>query len=740
MFVQSTTQFKFYLNSFYIFVTLLVYSMNIHPTIAQQSDTLNEMIVSANRSWEKKTDIPQFVKVLSAKTIDQIKPLTNADVLEQSGSAYVQKSQQGGGSPIIRGFEANKILLVIDGVRMNNAIYRAGHLQNILRIDPLMLERIEIVYGPSSVMYGSDALGGVVHLMTKKPKLNQAIGGEAVYRFNSVNMGNTFHLNLQKGFKTIGFLTGITYNEFGDVLQGLNRSSDIGDLGLRKIYQSNLNGKDVLLQNNNPNLQIGSAYSQLDVSQSVILEKNKLTKHLFNLQFSRTGNVPRFDRLSELKNDTPVFGAWYYGPEIRLMSNYQIEHHQKNNWADQWKWNTAYQWIEESRISRNFGKSNENNRIENVQVISSNFDCFKQIQKHEIRYGIDVQWNDVQSKAYAKNIATGIHTPISTRYADNGSQLLLSGIYISHSKEFSDKLVFTESMRLSAIHLNAQFKDKLFYSFLPDQFTQNYLGVCGNIGMVWMPSQKIRMTAQSATGFRAPNIDDINKIFDSQSGKQLILPNNQLKPEISWTNEVGITLKPTQFLSIQTQIFHTLLFDAIVTVPIQINQSDSQIYDGKITRTYAQQNKQLASIYGSSLELNYVLNQNLKFDASIVVTNGRIIADSTMPLDHIPPVYGRIGLNYQYKKIAAQIWTVFNGNKSAKDYYLNGEDNFQYATASGLPAWYTINVQLTWFPDKKKKIRLSSGIENCLDKNYRTFGSGISAPGRNIKLGISIKI
>jgi hemoglobin/transferrin/lactoferrin receptor protein len=740
MFVHSIIKFKFYPNSYYILVSILVFCVGISTAVAQQTDTLNEMVVSANRNWEKKIDIPQFIKVLTTNTIQQIKPLTNADLLEQTGSAYVQKSQQGGGSPILRGFEANKILLVIDGVRMNNAIYRAGHLQNILRVDPFMLERIEVVYGPSSVMYGSDALGGVIHLMTKKPKLNQSLAGEALYRFNSVNTGNTFHINLQKGFKHIGILTGISFNEFGHLMQGLNRTHEIGDLGLRKIYQSNLNGKDVLIQNNNPNLQIGSAYTQLDVTQSVIIEKNNRYKHLLNFQISRTGNVPRYDRLSELKNDTPVFGAWYYGPEIRVMANYQIENNLKNIWADNWKWNTAYQWIEESRMTRNFGKSNENNRIENVQVMSSTIDFYKQIQKHEIRYGIDVQWNDVQSKAFAKNQTTGIQNPISTRYPDNGSQLLLSGVYISHTKELSNKLIFTESMRLSAIHLKARFKDKSFYSFLPDQFAQNYLGLCGNIGMVWMPSQKIRITFQSATGFRAPNIDDINKIFDSQSGKQLIVPNSLLKPEITWTNEAGITFKPNKKTTIQTQCFQTVLFDAMVIAPIQINQLDSQFYDGRLTRTYSPQNKQLATIYGTAVELNYELYQNLKFDASMVVTIGKILTDSIMPLDHIPPIYGRIGLNYHSTKIDVRLWTVFNGQKAAKDYYLNGEDNFQYATANGLPAWYTLNIQLDWFPDKKKKIQLSSGIENCLDLNYRTFGSGISAPGRNFKLGVAIKI
>ena len=113
-------------------------------------------------------------------------PQTSADLLYYGGEIRIQKSQGAGGSPVIRGFEANRVLLVIDGVRMNNAIYRSGHLQNAITIDPYALERTEIIFGPSSVGYGSDALGGVVHFYTKKPKINN----EKIWTLNGVSSYN----------------------------------------------------------------------------------------------------------------------------------------------------------------------------------------------------------------------------------------------------------------------------------------------------------------------------------------------------------------------------------------------------------------------------------------------------------------------------------------------------------------------------------------------------------------------
>ena len=146
MSVYQKTTFKYYpkfISCILLLFGILFFLQN--ESRAQETDTLNEMVVSANRVWEKKKDIPQVIKIISNQSINDLKPMNTADLLEKTGSAFVQKSQQGGGSPVLRGFEANRILLVVDGIRMNNAIYRGGHLQNILRVDPYMLERVEVV-------------------------------------------------------------------------------------------------------------------------------------------------------------------------------------------------------------------------------------------------------------------------------------------------------------------------------------------------------------------------------------------------------------------------------------------------------------------------------------------------------------------------------------------------------------------------------------------------------------------
>jgi hemoglobin/transferrin/lactoferrin receptor protein len=133
---------------------------------------LDEMVVSANRIPEQRRTIAQQIKVMGPGVITNLNVQNSADLLVNSGVVAMQKSQQGGGSPMLRGFEASRVLLVIDGVRMNNAIYRAGHLQNVITMDNTVLDRAEILFGPSSTVYGSDALGGVIHFYTRSTELS----------------------------------------------------------------------------------------------------------------------------------------------------------------------------------------------------------------------------------------------------------------------------------------------------------------------------------------------------------------------------------------------------------------------------------------------------------------------------------------------------------------------------------------------------------------------------------------
>ena len=298
---------------------------------------MNEVVVSANKFNEKYNDVPRQIQSISQANIQFQNRQNTGDLLEQSGNVFVQKSQQGGASPVLRGFESNRVLLVIDGIRMNNAIYRGGHLQNVLRIDQNMLAKSEILFGGGSVIYGSDALGGVMYFETKKPILNKKIS-TGYLRYGSVNNESTFHYDANYGFKKWAHIISITNSSFGDLRQGTNKENVDGDsIYQRNYYATRKNNRDTMTKNGDPALQIGTAYSQYDIMYKALFQQNENKQHVFNFQMSNSSNVPRYDRLNEWKGTKNYRNAeWYYGPELRTLASYQFANNLKQKYADKY--------------------------------------------------------------------------------------------------------------------------------------------------------------------------------------------------------------------------------------------------------------------------------------------------------------------------------------------------------------------------------------------------------------------
>ncbi len=704
---------------------------------------MNEVVVSASRFEEPLKDVPRQIEIIRQKEIAFANQQTTADLLQNSGQVFVQKSQMGGGSPIMRGFEANKTLIVIDGVRMNNAIYRGGHLQNVLRIDQNMLEKTELFFGPGSVVYGSDALGGVMHFTTLQPLVSNTdsllLKQHFFTRYGTVNNEITSHYDLNLGFKKWAFLTSISASSFGDLKQGNNRNDAMGSLGLRDSSQQRINGKDVAVVNNDPDVQLPTAYKQIDLLQKIVFTPNKNISHLLNLQYSTTTNVPRYDRLTEKTNGTFSSAEWYYGPETRTLAAYQLHLKKKTLLFDEAKLITAYQYIEESRHNRNFGAQNKTHRNEYVHVLTTNIDLAKRIKRNEIRYGIEVSNNKVISNANRENIVTGAISAQSTRYPDGGSSMNSAAVYIAHSWEISDKLILTDGLRFNLVQLEAHFTNKAFYSFLPDQFTQQNSALNGQLGLVYLPGHDWKFSTAFSTGFRAPNIDDVGKIFDSQSGKLAIIPNSTLKPENSYNIETSIRKLFYKKIKAEATAYYTLVTDLITNQRAQVNGSDSILFNGTNTLIIQAQNTQQAYLYGCSFTLSADVNKYISLVNTFNYTYGRIKTDSTdYPLDHIPPIFGRSAINLSLKNMRTEFFVLYNGWKHIEDYNLLGEDNQQYATAKGMPSWYTLNIRIAYSYAFKQahSMQIKLGCENILDRNYRNFASGISAPGRNIYTAI----
>ncbi len=712
--------------------------------LTQRVLLLNEFVYAANRSEERKADVPYQIGVISSRDVELGNPQNSADMLMNSGQVFVQKSQMGGGSPVLRGFEASRVLIVVDGVRMNNLIYRSGHLQDVITVDANMLERTEVVFGPSSVIYGSDAMGGTMHFITRKPVLATDSGlytsGNAFVRYATVNNEQTAHVDFNLGTKRFASLTSITRSDFGDLRMGANGNPYDPQFGWCKYYVERIDGKDSVMQNSDPLVQKFTGYTQIDVMQKFLFKQNNNVSHLLNLQLSTSSDIPRYDRLQQLSNGLPRFAEWSYGPQNRVLAAYTLQLSNGKSLYDNASITLSTQRVDQDRITR---RRNNNNRIrqnEDVFMYAINADLKKQVgEEQELRYGAEILYNTVRSTATSTHIETNAETPAATRYSDGDNSQLMASLYASHSWELSDKFIVSSGIRVGIVNLSAQWNDTTFFPFPYREVQQNKFAPSGNLGFVWMPTKKLRINVLGSSAFRAPNIDDLSKVFDSQPGT-LIVPNPDLKPEFALNGEFGIEWTFTEGVRIDFAGWYTAITNAIAVRDFTFNGSDSIVFDGTPSRVVAAQNTDRGYITGFSSGITADFNDHFSFRGTVTYTYGRYIDtenDTVVPLDHIPPVFGQSGLVYHTNKLECEIFARYNGWKHLADYSTSGEDNLSQATPYGMPAWTTLNFRAGL--QLNRWVRVTGAVENIFDLNYRHFASGMSAPGRNFILAARVR-
>jgi hemoglobin/transferrin/lactoferrin receptor protein len=693
---------------------------------------LREVEIPSSYFTDNKTNSSQEISTIILSYFGNKPYQTTADYLEKSGKLFIQKSQQGGGSAIIRGFEASRILLKLDGARLNNLIYRSGHLQNIISVDASLLESISVFNGASSTYFGSDALGGAILMQTLNPKIKKdsihILSGKITSRFATVNQEKAISFALNYASKNWASLTMFSSNSYSDLQMGKRKNNNNPIFGLRENYIETTNGIDRIVSNPNPYKQIQSGYDQYNFLQKfIIVQQNKLV-HNFNLQYSNSSNIPRYDRLTDTNTNGNLKNAeWYYGPQKRVFASYNFD---KENFFENTNLNSqiTYQNTEESGHNRRFGNYNLQNRIEKVAALNLSLDLRTTFRYVLLFYGLESNYDNLKSTAFSKNINTNEIKPIDTRYPNGKNYTTKNEIYVSATNRIPSKFNWNLGSRFGFATLKSTIADDRFFRLPFETIEQKNTTYSFSGGIVYKTNSQFALVGNISSGFRVPNVDDLSKIFESGNGT-IVVPNIDLKPEKTITTDFGIR---TNFKNIQIEqtYFYTRLFDAIITDLYTYNLQSTILYNGVVSNVVANQNKGKAFITGISTKLHCKLNSHWEFDGSFTYTKGqRIENDMQKPLDHIAPFYGRIGIQYNNKYITSAAYLLYNGKKDLKNYSDSGEDNLQYAPANGTPSWTTYNITNTLFITKK--IAFDFGVENILDIQYRTFASGINAPGRN---------
>jgi hemoglobin/transferrin/lactoferrin receptor protein len=722
---------------------LIVLSSHITIFSQQKKDTtkinkLEEVVLSSTRVSKDKNKLSSQIESISRKQIEFQNFQNTADLLSNSGTLVVQKSQQGGGSPMIRGFEASRVLLLVDGVRMNNLIFRSGHLQNVITVDENLLEKVDVFYGPTSTLFGSDALGGTINMTTKKVsflnEVEQNFTGTISTRYSSVNEEKSSHFDLNYAQENWATLTSLSYNAFGNLRMGKRKNPNGDFFGERPTYIETINGVDVLVANSNKYIQKDSGFEQYNFMQKLAYKSQRGFEHGLNFQYSTSSDIPRYDRLTETTETGLRHAEWFYGPQKRLLGIYSLTK-EKAIFKSDLKIDAAYQNVEESRHNRRFGNYNLQNRTEKVNMYSISVDLHKEFKKSELFYGVETYLEDLNSSAFSNNIKTGEVKPIDTRYPNGKNNMFRSDLYVSYNQKLNEKTFWNIGSRFGYTTLNSTIGDDSFFPLPFDEINQKNLTYSGTVGIVHKPSKNIDLKTNISSGFRVPNIDDLAKIFETVDGL-VIVPNADLKPEKTITTDLTMVLKSNnKGFQMENTYYFTRFIDGIITDEFLYNGQSSILYNGSQSQVFANQNKGRSFVTGFSSVIKGVINSDLNYIATFNYTLGRITSEKERsPLDHIPPYFGKLGLNYEKKWLTVEAYLLYNGKKPISDYLLNGEDNEQYAPIGGMPAWETYNLKtaFTILP----KATLYIGVENILDTQYSVFASGINAPGRNIYGGL----
>jgi hemoglobin/transferrin/lactoferrin receptor protein len=698
---------------------------------------IEEYVISASKSRERRLIIPNMVDVLDEEQLRESSGMTAAEILEGTGNIMVQRTQGGGGSPILRGFEANKVLLVVDGVKLNNAIYRSGHLQNSITIDQAVLERTEVIFGPSSVMYGSDALGGVIHYYTKDPDLTRDsvshFGSQAYVQYATASQGWVAHADVSLGRQKWGSLTSITFKDLGDIRMGSRRSTDLGDWGKRMHFVDRVNGVDSTLVNEDPLTQKNTGYRQLDLIQKLRYAPSRYVDWVLNMQLSTSSDIDRLDKLNDYSGTSLKYASYYYGPQNRALISLKNTVKKETRLFTNVTSIAAYQRIDEDRFSRQFRNEELLTQEEDVHVLSLNLDLYKVWNTHhKLNYGADFSYNQVKSQAWYEHIITGVQVPAQTRYPDGGSETWSTSAYASYKWTLSDKVLLNGGARYNWGTLLSRFED----TQLPfDQIEIRHGALTGSAGLVFTPTESWQINAILSSGFRNPNVDDYGKVRAKDG--DITVPSGTLAPEYTYNAELGIRLNLQHLLQLEVVGYYSLLKHAIVRTDAQINGEDSLFYDGDYYNIITNYNAGRASIYGGSLGVRSSPGRYVLLSGTLNYTRGYNLSDD-VPLGHIPPLFGRSSITYRRDRFFIEGWVVYQGWKHLEDFSPYGEDNEGEAMEEGFPAWWTANLKGGITLGKHFDLMLA--LENLFDQFYKAYASGVSAPGRNFILTARVNL
>jgi len=632
------------------------------------------------------SEISTAVSTIAAEAIRAEKLIT--DALREAPGIFVQQTTPGQGAAIIRGLKGSSVLHMVDGMRLNNAIFRSAPTQYFALVPTMAIERIEVLRGTPASLYGSDAVGGVVQAVTHVPAFDSEQTRSTADLFallDSAEQTRSLRARVDIGNRKLAASASLEHLATGDRKTG----------GGERVVPSD--------------------YEQTAGRIAISATPGDTRAWFFDVQFLEQPETPRTDELNPGFGQTEASSSEYlFKPNRRLFAHARYTHTDGVLGLD-WRADLSFQRIDDDRVTRDLNAAQRTIEQNRSSLTGFTVTAARSYTDRTWIAGVEYYHDKVSSARYEEDVVSGSRQTVTARFPD-GSTVKQSALFWNADFKINDRHALNGGLRIS--RTDVELADTPVSSAASIGATD----LSGDLGWRYDATAEWQLVANAGFGFRAPNVFDLGAL-GSRPGNRFNVPNTALDSERVIQVDTGIRRRGQRW-QLELSLFALQYADRITSVST-----------GEVTpegRDIVQSvNAAESRIRGVEAGLELALTRSVELRAVMNYTRGRQeFADRTEPADRIPPLTGHLNLNYDAgNPFSASMWLHFasrQGRLSARDVRDSRID------PGGTPGWATAGAQAAWRIDEAWQVTL--GVENLLDKNYRYHGSGIDAPGRNVYL------
>jgi outer membrane receptor protein involved in Fe transport len=665
------------MNRFSFFIILfLVNFYAIGQNDVMDTVQIGEIVITTQRIPQEDFLVPYSVSLLDKKEMEHFSRRTAPEMLMNMEGVFVQKTNHGGGSPFIRGLTGNQTLLLMDGIRLNNSIYRYGPNQYMNTIDIFSIDRMEVAKGTGSVQYGSDAIGGAFQLFTADPLLTtgkKEWHGNATGKFMTDGMEKTGRGQLQYNSEKVAFLGGGTYRDFGDLVGGKETGVQ-SPSGYKEVA---FDGKLLFALNENMQLTLASQYlnqSHVPLYHKVVLENYAINE---------------------------------FQPQQRLMNYARLNMHSSKRIFDQVKFIASRQQHKENTTAQKNNSTQvqlDENLINTLGFVTDITSVFSKIWS--ANSGVEYYHDKVASSRFVNSTDNSVPAVEKRGLYPDDSEYGNFAFYSLHHFTLNN-WILDGGLRFNSFNIKIKDDDLGKVKISPE-------ALVFNVGAMYKLNRKNHLYATISNGFRAPNIDDMGTLGIVDFRYEV--PAYNLKPEKSINYEIGYKLSLPKFQANFAAYY------------LQLNQliARSKVVGDSIEgyQVYKKENVGEAYIRGAEAAFLWKVSPHFDLNSSISYTYGQNVTNDE-PLRRIPPLNGKLGAVYSLKKLFVSGELLF---ATKQDRLAAGDVSDNRIPDGGTPGWEVVNLFAGY---RLAFVNLKVGFENILNEDYRTHGSGINGVGRS---------